>query len=347
MTNKQQKKKNAYERERRRLHRLHQFEYAARERGLHVYRRHRRSRARAARRPGRCRLRRCGRAAASSGASTIRSKSDPSVRLELRSEMPQRRLWAIGVASVAEIDRLNIYWASVLAMERAIAALGRAPRVSDHRRGSHSLVRRAAGAADSRRRAVRGCGGGVDSCQGVSRRLAGRHSTVKIRDTGSRSTRATRRPLHIEALRVHGPERPPSPGWARVRGAARLLFGQDPDAVDIGLSSSTTEGAARARRGRSLPRARKATASWPETCTCPGGNRPRLPRCGDPGRGGGQAARSVPSFGSALAGGRCTKTRDATTDRRGLRADRRPNAKIRFDVVTLDGNRLAVHRNAF
>ena len=30
--------------------------------------------------------------------------------------------WAIGEATVAEIDRLNIYWASVLAMERAIAA---------------------------------------------------------------------------------------------------------------------------------------------------------------------------------------------------------------------------------
>jgi ribonuclease HII len=31
--------------------------------------------------------------------------------------------WAIGEASVEEIDRLNIYWASILAMERALAAL--------------------------------------------------------------------------------------------------------------------------------------------------------------------------------------------------------------------------------
>jgi ribonuclease HII len=30
----------------------------------------------------------------------------------------------IGVASVAEIDRLNIHWATMLAMERAVAALG-------------------------------------------------------------------------------------------------------------------------------------------------------------------------------------------------------------------------------
>jgi ribonuclease HII len=35
--------------------------------------------------------------------------------------------WAIGEASVAEIERHNIYWASILAMERALAALAIAP----------------------------------------------------------------------------------------------------------------------------------------------------------------------------------------------------------------------------
>jgi ribonuclease HII len=35
--------------------------------------------------------------------------------------------WSIGEASVAEIDRVNIYWASVLAMERALAALSIPP----------------------------------------------------------------------------------------------------------------------------------------------------------------------------------------------------------------------------
>lgn len=35
--------------------------------------------------------------------------------------------WAVGAASVAEIDTLNIYWATMLAMRRAIAALGHAP----------------------------------------------------------------------------------------------------------------------------------------------------------------------------------------------------------------------------
>jgi ribonuclease HII len=35
---------------------------------------------------------------------------------------------AVGEASVEEIDRLNIYWASILAMERAVAALEIAPQ---------------------------------------------------------------------------------------------------------------------------------------------------------------------------------------------------------------------------
>jgi ribonuclease HII len=44
--------------------------------------------------------------------------------LEIRSRAVA---WAIGEASVEEIERLNIYWASVLAMERALAALSTVP----------------------------------------------------------------------------------------------------------------------------------------------------------------------------------------------------------------------------
>jgi len=35
--------------------------------------------------------------------------------------------WGVGVASVEEIDRLNIYWARMLAMSRAVEALGEEP----------------------------------------------------------------------------------------------------------------------------------------------------------------------------------------------------------------------------
>ena len=53
----------------------------------------------------------------------------PEQRREIAETIKARATaWAVGVASVAEIDRLNIYWASVLAMERAIAALSAHPQ---------------------------------------------------------------------------------------------------------------------------------------------------------------------------------------------------------------------------
>jgi len=52
----------------------------------------------------------------------------PELRVEIAEIIKLRAVaWAIGSACVAEIDRLNIYWASVLAMERAIASLAAAP----------------------------------------------------------------------------------------------------------------------------------------------------------------------------------------------------------------------------
>ena len=38
-------------------------------------------------------------------------------------------LWAVGQCSAAEIDEINILWASMRAMERAVAALPRAPTI--------------------------------------------------------------------------------------------------------------------------------------------------------------------------------------------------------------------------
>jgi len=50
-------------------------------------------------------------------------------RMELAAEIRSHAVaCAIGEASVAEIERLNIYWASVLAMERALAALETLPQ---------------------------------------------------------------------------------------------------------------------------------------------------------------------------------------------------------------------------
>ena len=55
-------------------------------------------------------------------------KVRPELRLELAEQIKGVALaWAIGEATVAEIERINIYWASILAMERALAALAQLP----------------------------------------------------------------------------------------------------------------------------------------------------------------------------------------------------------------------------
>lgn len=127
MNEKQRKVKNAYERERRRLIRLHRYEEAARAKGFRLIG--------GVDEAGRGPLAGPVVAACVVAAEPLmlRGLNDSKVvapprRRELAAEIRERAAgFGIGVASVAEIDRLNIYWASVLAMERAIAALGCAP----------------------------------------------------------------------------------------------------------------------------------------------------------------------------------------------------------------------------
>jgi len=53
----------------------------------------------------------------------------PDVREKLAGRIRERAIgWAIGVAEVNEIDSMNIYWATMLAMQRAIGALPVQPR---------------------------------------------------------------------------------------------------------------------------------------------------------------------------------------------------------------------------
>lgn len=127
MNDKQRKARNAHERERRRLQRLHAFERAARERGYVLV-------------AGVDEVGRGPLAGPVVAACVVAreplmltglddsKKVRPELRVELAALIKERAAaWAIGEASVAEIDRLNIYWASVLAMERAIAAVTCAP----------------------------------------------------------------------------------------------------------------------------------------------------------------------------------------------------------------------------
>ena len=49
-------------------------------------------------------------------------------RVELAAAIRHRCIVGVGIACVEEIDRLNILWATMLAMERAVEALGCIPR---------------------------------------------------------------------------------------------------------------------------------------------------------------------------------------------------------------------------
>ncbi len=123
MTDDARRRRNAAQTERRRLQRLHRYEAEARGQGFLLVG--------GIDEVGRGPL--AGPVVAAcvvtDGPLMLRGLNDskqvsPERRAELAREIRARcRGWAIGEASVAEIDRLNIYWASVLAMERAIAAL--------------------------------------------------------------------------------------------------------------------------------------------------------------------------------------------------------------------------------
>jgi len=124
VTDPAKKKRNAREREQRRLVRLHRYEDAARANGHRFIG--------GTDEVGRGPL--AGPVIAAvvvlDGPLYLKGLNDSKqVKPERRAELDELIRaqcvgWAIGEASVAEIDRLNIYWASVLAMERAIAAAG-------------------------------------------------------------------------------------------------------------------------------------------------------------------------------------------------------------------------------
>ncbi len=127
MTDAAHKRRLRRERERRRLQRLHRYEQAAHGRGFTLVG--------GIDEVGRGPL--AGPVVAAcvvaSGPLMLRGLDDskrvvPERRIELAQEIRARAVaWAIGAASVEEIERLNIYWASVLAMERALANLAVPP----------------------------------------------------------------------------------------------------------------------------------------------------------------------------------------------------------------------------
>jgi ribonuclease HII len=225
MTPKQRKAKTSYERERRRLHRLHRFEEAARAKGFLFVG--------GIDEVGRGPL--AGPVVAACVVATqplfIKGLNDSKqVRPELRVEIAEivkvrAAAWAVGSACVAEIDRLNIYWASVLAMERAIAALQAAPEylITDAVR-----IRSFAGPQEPLIKGDARCA--LVAAASIVAKVHRDALMVELHNEDSRYGFALHKgystPLHLEALRTHGPSIHHRANWARVRDA-QLELGVD------------------------------------------------------------------------------------------------------------------------
>ncbi|MBV8148486.1 MAG: ribonuclease HII [Candidatus Eremiobacteraeota bacterium] len=222
MTPKQRKARNAYERERRRLHRLHRFEYAARERGFVLV-------------GGIDEVGRGPLAGPVVAACVVASKpllikglnDSKQVRVELRLELAELikasvNAWAVGSATVAEIDRLNIYWASILAMERAIERLACTPQylITDAVR-----IRSFGGPQEPLIRGDARCA--VVAAASIVAKVHRDSLLVELDREDPRYGFALHKgystALHLEALRVHGPSVHHRANWARVRDAQLAL----------------------------------------------------------------------------------------------------------------------------
>ncbi|MGB8626662.1 MAG: ribonuclease HII [Candidatus Cybelea sp.] len=222
MTPKERKARNAYERERRRLHRMHRFEEAARAKGFIFVG--------GIDEVGRGPL--AGPVVAACVVARepllIKGLNDSKqVRPELRVELAEiikvrAAAWSLGSACVAEIDRLNIYWASVLAMERAIAGLQAAPEylITDAVR-----IRSFAGPQEPLIKGDARCA--VVAAASIVAKVYRDALMVDLDREDSRYGFALHKgystPLHIEALRAHGPSVHHRANWARVRDAQLAL----------------------------------------------------------------------------------------------------------------------------
>lgn len=168
------------------------------------------------------------------------------VPAEIRAELATRIkdtvvAWAVGEATVEEIDRLNIYWASVLAMERALAALTVPPEflITDAVR-----IRSWAGPQDPVIKGDATCAS-VAAASIVAK--VHRDALLAALDPvfpqyGFAENKGYATPAHIQALSVHGPSPMHRRNWWRVQ-AAYSMIGLDLEAgIELAESIELKEG---------------------------------------------------------------------------------------------------------
>jgi ribonuclease HII len=228
MTPKQRKAKTKYERERRRLLRLGAFEVAARERGFSFL-------------GGVDEVGRGPLAGPVVAACVVTSKplmlrglnDSKQVQPELRRRLAEQikgcvDAWAVGSASVAEIDRLNIYYASILAMERAIAALSVLP---EYLFTDAVRIRSFVGPQEPLIKGDARCA--VVAAASIVAKVH-RDALLEQLDRedpryGFRSHKGYSTPEHIAALERHGPSTHHRANWARVQASMLELFARADD----------------------------------------------------------------------------------------------------------------------
>lgn len=131
--------------------------------------------------------------------------------------------WSIAFATVEEIDRLNIYWATMLAMQRAVQALGVAPAevlVDGNRCPKLSYPARAIVGGDAKVR----CIGAASILAKTARDAEMQQWHERYPHYGFAQHKGYATPDHLELLQRHGPCEVHRRSFAPVR----LLLGDEP-----------------------------------------------------------------------------------------------------------------------
>ena len=339
MNEQQHKRRLARERERRRLVRLHAYERAARERGFELIG--------GIDEVGRGPL--AGPVVAAcvvaNGPLMLRGLNDskrvqPEKRRELAETIKARAFaWAIGEASVDEIERLNIYHASILAMERALAALAAIPQylLTDAIRirsfaGEQLPVIK--GDAKCATVAAASIVAKVHRDGLLARPRRALPAVRFCRAQGLRNRTAHRRAARVRSLRTPSPALPQRTRELELVRRLRLVNARS----QLGKAGEDSAAAHLQSLGYRIVK---------RNLRGPGGEIDIVAWDGEILAFVEVKARDSRRFGSALAAVDARKRKRL----RALAADFlqvfAPHAKARFDVLTVERGSLALHRNAF